>query len=122
MRSAFSAAVENENYAMLEYLFTETELKKDLQSEEAKFSFDVAVLVPESTSFARLMIKHGAEMPRRLQHWDMGSFGEDFHDRYLRSHLFGPKFEWWSPEEVRTGILRIDSLLTHTHRLITSAT
>jgi hypothetical protein len=94
------AAVENENYEMLEYLFTETELKKDLEIEETKLSLDVAFLCPESSSFARLLIKHDAELPRKLESWDMNPFAQDFHDRYLRSHLFGPELEWWSPEEV----------------------
>jgi ankyrin repeat protein len=99
MKLIVEAAVENENYEMLEYLFTETDLKKDLEIEETKLSLDVAFLCPESSSFARLLIKHDAELPRKLESWDMNPFAQDFHDRYLRSHLFGPELEWWSPEE-----------------------
>ena len=100
MLKALDAAVENENYEMLEYLLTDAGLGKELINEEAKPSIEVALLVPESSSFARLLLKHNAELPMDTDRFSMNPFVQDFYDRYSRSHVFGPKIKWWSREEV----------------------
>ncbi len=113
MQKALDAAVENENYEILKYLLTEADLGKELIIEEARISLNAAMSCPESSSFARLLIKHRAELPRNLYRHDMNPFAQDFHDRYLRSHIFGPKIQWWSSGEV-SFLHPVELLLTRT--------
>lgn len=113
MQKALDAAVENENYEILQYLLTDADLGGELIIEEARISLNAAMSCPESSSFARLMIKHNAELPRNLYRHDMNPFAQDFHDRYLRSHIFGPKIKWWSSDEV-SFIIFVEVLLTTT--------
>eukprot|EP00029_Vermamoeba_vermiformis_P002416 TRINITY_DN12790_c0_g1_i1.p1 TRINITY_DN12790_c0_g1~~TRINITY_DN12790_c0_g1_i1.p1 ORF type:complete len:217 (-),score=41.07 TRINITY_DN12790_c0_g1_i1:379-1029(-) len=101
LQKTVEAAIENDNYEMLEYLLTEADLVKEFEIEEARISLEGALLCPESSSYARLLAStQHAELPGNLQSYDMNPFAQDFHDRYLRSHIFGPVMAWCSPQEV----------------------